>query len=200
MEESNSVQNLEVSDNQEQKKDVVAYETYRKTVGEVKKLKPELRAKEEENLELKRQVELYEQQKAESEGRKDDVIKSLRDKIVEVETERSTIKKNYAWNALSAQIKSEAIKQGCVNPDKLIRLMPEEDLKGIDINDEFMINSEDLERVIAKAKADNSDIGLFGMKKVNVNDVKNPGLPQATEEKLTPQEAIRAQLKKSLGA
>lgn len=185
-------QNLDqVSDGQEKstdiQKDMVSYESHRKLLGEKK-------ARDAQLLDLQKKLSSYEETLAEKEGRKDDVIKSLRDKLAETETKYNSTKKNYAWNVLTGQLKAEAVKQGCVSPDKLIRLMAEDDLKGIDVDENFTINSDDLQRVIAKAKEENGDIGLFGGKKVNVNDMPSGTSIPATTTK-SPKDMTPTELK-----
>lgn len=147
-----------------QKDDVVAYSTYSKVMGTLKKRESELN-------EVRSRLENIELEKKQAEGNKDEVIQELRSKLTEAEKAQQKIKHTYAWNTLEGQIKTAAVQQGCVNPDKLIRLLEEDDLKAIEVGDDFRVNSDDLTRLVEKAKKDHSDIGLFGKKNVNVNDV-----------------------------
>lgn len=163
---------LNVNDVNEKTEDVVSYSSHRKLLGEKKRIQAE-------KADLEEKIKLYEQNKAAAEGRKEDVIKSLREENETFKSQLVNTQKTYALNVLSGQIKAEAVKQGCINAEKLLRLMPDEDLKGIDIDDDFQINSDDLKRVIAKAKAENSDIGLFNSRTVNVNDLNSPNMPKA---------------------
>lgn len=148
----------------QKKDDVVAYSTYSKVLGTLKKRESELD-------EVKTRLESIELDKKQAEGNKDEVITDLRSRLQSLESEKSTLRSKYAWNSLEGQIKSEAVRSGCVNPDKLVRLLEEDDLKSIEVDDSFKVNQDDLSRLIEKAKKDHSDIGLFGKKKVNVNDV-----------------------------
>lgn len=147
-----------------QKDDVVAYSTYSKVMGTLKKRESELN-------EVRSRLEGIELEKKQAEGNKDEVIQELRNKLTDAEKAQQQIKHKYAWNTLEGQIKTAAVQQGCVNPDKLIRLLEEDDLKAIEVGDDFRVNSDDLTRLLEKAKKDHSDIGLFGKKNVNVNDV-----------------------------
>ena len=154
----------QVSDSHETK-DNVSYDSYRKLLGEKKKAQSELMA-------LREQVDSFKQEKMSSEGRKDEVIQSLRDQLNETKNVLKETKQTFAWNSVESQIKQAAIKAGCVAPDKLVRLMGQEELKALDINDNFQVNAEDLGALINKAKQEHQDIGLFGRKTVNVNDVQ----------------------------
>lgn len=152
------------SQESKQKDDVVAYSTYSKVMGTLKKRESELN-------EVRSRLESIELEKKQAEGNKDEVIQELRSKLTDAEKAQQQIKHKYAWNTLEGQIKTAAVQQGCVNPDKLIRLLEEDDLKAIEVGDDFRVNSDDLTRLLEKAKKDHSDIGLFGKKNVNVNDV-----------------------------
>lgn len=152
------------SQESKQKDDVVAYSTYSKVMGTLKKRESELN-------EVRSRLENIELEKKQAEGNKDEVIQELRSKLTDAEKAQQQIKHKYAWNTLEGQIKTAAVQQGCVNPDKLIRLLEEDDLKAIEVGDDFRVNSDDLTRLLEKAKKDHSDIGLFGKKSVNVNDV-----------------------------
>jgi hypothetical protein len=158
----------EVSDVQEQEtkktNDTVAYSTYSKVLGEKKKMQEQLG-------DAMKRLEQIELEKKQADGNKDEVIQQLRSKLEEAENGQQKLKHQYAWTTLEGQIKSAAAQKGCVNPDKLIRLLDENDLKAIEVDDSFKVNNDDLDRLLDKAKKDHSDIGLFGKKQVNVNDV-----------------------------
>jgi len=151
-----------IDDLPEKKTGSVSYDTYDRVLKGRKRVDSEL-------SDLKAQLADIEQGKAIAEGRKDDVIKSLREENNSIKTNLKEVKKNYAWNSVESQIVNEAVKQGCVNPTKLIRLLDREDLEGIEVSDDFSVNKEDLVRLVEKSKQENSDIGLFGKKTVNVN-------------------------------
>ena len=170
---------VSVSDDQVEsnKEDVVKYETYSKATKDLHRWKSTAKEQDAAIQELNEKLKTYELSQAENEGRKDDVIKSLRDELNQTKTQLKEKEKTYAYSVVSEQLKREAVNQGCVNPDKLIRLMSTEDLKSIEVDDGFAINSDDLSRVIAKAKEENSDIGLFGAKKVNIHDINIKGAP-----------------------
>lgn len=160
----------QVSDNSSGE-DKVAYETYKKTLSEVKRE----RAEKRELLEKLQAIELEKQQ---ANGDKDKVIETLRTKLNEVTTEAKKIEKNYVWNTIQGQIKNEAISQGCVNPDKLIKLMSKDDLSSVEIDDHFNVNRDDLTRLMDEAKKQHSDIGLFKSKKSEVHDVTSHNIPK----------------------
>lgn len=144
--------------------DSVAYETYKKVLGEKKHTQSKLQEMEE-------RIKRYEHDKLEAEGKKDDVISSLRKELEKRDQETKELKSNFAWNTIESQIKNEASAKGCVNPNKLIKLLSKEEINGIEVDDHFRVNTDDLGKLIDNAKKEHSDIGLFSEKKVNINDV-----------------------------
>lgn len=142
------VEQPEVSSGNEGKKDSVAYESFQKALHEKKQA--QVKAQE-----MAAELEKLREQKMESEGKKDELLETYRNKVKALESEFSNTKKQYAWSTLTGEIKREAIKQGCEDPDKLIKLMSDDDLKSIEIGENFSIDNESLKNVIEKSKTDN---------------------------------------------
>lgn len=150
------------TEQQPQRDDKVAYDTYRRVVGKSKKVMAE-------NDELKQRLNLIEQDKMAADGKKDDVIKSLREELGQTRSQLDSQKQNYAWNIFSSNIKAEAAKRGCKDPDKLLKLLDKEDLGSVEVDDNYTVNRDDLSRLMDKAIRENDF--LFGKPAVKVNDV-----------------------------
>ena len=174
-----------------EKKDVVAYDSYDKAVREKKAMQSKLQDAQEK-------LTKYEQDLLAAEGKKDDVIKSLRDQLEQSNSKLKETTSTFAWNTVQGQIKTEAKANGCVNPDKLIRLLSPEKLKAIEVDDNYNVNGDDLKRIIEEAKAEHSDIGLFSQRKATVHDVPGNAVidtKQVPMDKMTSEQII-AELKK----
>lgn len=134
------------SGNTEQSKnDSVAYESYKKALNEKKNVQAKL---SEYELELQKLRE----EKLEREGKIEELnsqYKSERDKY---KSELEKTKQQYAWNSLTNSIKSEAAKHKCVDTDLLIKAISDEDLRRINVGDDFSIDNESLSSVIADTK------------------------------------------------
>lgn len=130
------------------KKDVVAYDSYQKVLDEKKRV-------QESAMKAHQTIERLQQEKLSAEGKKDELISVLQEKVNGLETKIEKTGKNYAWNTLTGAIKREAIKNGCTDADKLIKLMGDADLKSITIGEDFSIESESLKTVIEKNKKEN---------------------------------------------
>lgn len=120
--------------------------------------------------------------KLEAEGKKDEVIASLRKQLGETNEVLTKKEKSYNWNTVSSQIKEAAAAKGCTSPVKLLRLLGEEDLNSIEVYDDFSVNKNDLNRVLENAMKEHSDIGLF-KSKVSVNDITPSNNVNMTKEK-----------------
>jgi len=102
----------------------------RELLGKTKKLKDELA----EMQEWKRQQELADQERK---GDLQGVIESLREENSKLKTEKGEVQKNYAFTTFSEQNKRAAAKEGCTNPDKLLKLMTAEQMKSVEVDDSF---------------------------------------------------------------
>lgn len=111
----------------------------------------------------------------EKKGNYENVIKSLRDELTETKGALKTKEQSFAWNSVENQIKQAAIKAECKNPEKLMKLIDKGDLKSLEIGEDYSINSDDLNRLMEKAKKENDF--LFGTKTLNINDVAPTGRP-----------------------
>jgi len=136
----------------------------RELLGKTKKLKDELA----EMQEWKRQQELADQERK---GDLQGVIESLREENSKLKTEKGEVQKNYAFTTFSEQIKRAAAKEGCTNPDKLLKLMTAEQMKSVEVDDSFRVNGDDLTRLMDTLKEEHSDIGLFKRQNVNIHTV-----------------------------
>lgn len=160
-------------DNQQaQTDDVVKYESYKKVLSEAKNAKDKARQLESE-LEAKRQAEL------EAKGNYQEIIDNLKRQKEELENKYKTTQEQFVWKELTSNIKTEALKAGCLNPDKLIRLLDKQDFETLKAED-GEIRGESLNQLIEKAKRENDF--LFKKASINVNDATpSSGAPKMSK-------------------
>lgn len=121
----------------------VAHSTYKKTVDEVKKLKEQLRLRDEK-------LSKAEQDKLEAEGKKDELIASLKKKNGELETTHKTTLNSFIFSSLDTQVREEAARLGCVDTDAVVKLA---DLSSIDVDPKtFKADKKDLVALIEGMK------------------------------------------------
>lgn len=145
VDQSENASGTQTKDIQEDK---IPYSTFKKALNEKKNV-------QSENENLKNRLKELENEKLKAEGKKDELLSSYEQKIKELETKYKQTNQTYAWNTLTGKIKEEALKNGCQNPDKLIKLMDDEDLNSIEIGEDFSINYDSVKKVIEKNKKEN---------------------------------------------
>lgn len=158
-----------------QKDDVVQFSSFQKALEEKKRAQAQA-------TEMKSELEILREEKLKREGKFDEVNIAKDKKIAELEKQLGSTKQSYAWSTLTGEIKREAIKNNCTDPDKLIRLMSDDDLKELsqNVNEDFTINTESLKTVMEKNKKENFFL-FTESKKKQVNG--NPKAVFEIEEK-----------------
>ncbi len=154
---------------QNQQKDTVAYESYKKLLGEKKRRDAQLR-------DAMSKLEALEQADMESKGKQTELIDSLRKQLSEQQQREKEKDQRNAWNSVKSQITQAALENGCTAPSKLIKLLDKADLDTLQVDDDYSVNRDDLTRLMEKAKKDNEFI--FTVAKAPVKDV-NPGLRES---------------------
>lgn len=150
--------------------DKVAYSTYQKVLGEVKTERESRRALEAELKQIK-------EKQLEGSEDKNKLVDYLRNQNAELEKQIQGMnekfelrEKDYAKNWVVSAVKNKALQEGCVHPDKLMRLIDSNELNSLRIDSEYNVNSEDLEMLLSKAKKDNPF--FFGEQKADVKDLE----------------------------
>jgi DNA repair exonuclease SbcCD ATPase subunit len=153
----------------------LAYETYKKALSQRHKFK-------EENAALKAQLESVKQSELEAEGKLKEKADYWKTKAVELEEKYSKTQAQYGWNQVKAQLSSELTKAGCVDSDVAISLLDKAELNSVEVNDDFTVSKQDLNRIVDNLKKDQrtQKIRLFGPP-VGVNDMV-PGTKTKFEE------------------
>lgn len=152
---------------QETKKDSVAYETYRKVLGEKKK-------RDEQIAEMQAKLEAIEQDKMAEQGKYQELADTWKTKAIEHETTLKQLQSNYAVKSVTDQIEREAMKAGCTNTEKLMRLVDIDALTD-HVGEGFKVDGTALKEFVEKAKVDNDF--LFSVKGPGIKD----GVPAKVE-------------------
>mgnify|MGYP003423246107 CR=1 FL=1 len=137
----NSVANDEVTSGQ-QSKDSVAYETYKRTVGEVKKLKSELDGFRQKEAE-REQAALSEQ------GKYKEALDAATKKQKELEITLKEKEKVFARNIFTKEAKSVALQMGAM-PEALEDIVKVGNWSDVEIDDKFEINNDQLKEAVSR--------------------------------------------------
>lgn len=123
-------------------KQTVAYETYRKTVGEVKKLKSEIESFRQKEIE-REQALLAEQ------GKYKEALESALKKQKEIEKSLQEKEKTYARNIFTKEAKSVALQLGAM-PEALDDIVKVGNWSDVEIDEAFNINTDQLKEAITR--------------------------------------------------
>lgn len=173
------------------KHDGIAYDSYKKAVSQYKTAQGRVD-------ELEAKVRQYEESQLESQGRKDEVITSLRKQLSELQEKHRTNQQSYTWNVVGAQIKSELATKGVRNPDKALKYAKaahRDDLSAIEVDEDYNVNPQDLSRFVDKFLMDNQDMGFVsrvGVKDIPPGKVEITGNENKAVAKLSDEELSRA--------
>lgn len=136
----------ETSGNSESsKQDKVAYDSYMKALHEKKMAQGR-------QSELEAELQKLREEKLEREGKIEELNQTYKKERDTYKSELEQTKKMYAWNSLTNSIKAQAVKHNCVDTDLLIKAIDDEDLKRINMGEDFSIDTESLDSVIADTK------------------------------------------------
>lgn len=163
----------EASSSEAEKKDQVSYDSFRKSVEAEKRARERAQQLEAE-LEAKKQAEL------EAQGKHEEIIESLKNKLYETESTLKKEREKYLWNSVTSAVKTEAVKHGCKNPDKLVKLLDQEDFSMLQAEN-GQIMSQSLHALIDKAKKENDF--LFTAPAMKINDAVPSGKIDQPREK-----------------
>lgn len=149
----------------------VSFESYDRVVRDNKKLQARFKEVEQTLNEKLKLIDDFEKGELESQGKKDELIAKLKKELGDKDAQLKEKTNTFAYERLKDQIRAEAVKAGCVNPEKLFKLLDPSDLRGIKLNDRFSADENEIKSLVDKAKEDHSDIGLFGAISKRPNDV-----------------------------
>lgn len=140
--------------------DSVKYDTYKKVLGEKKAADQKLR-------ELEMRLEQMEIEKATAEGNKDELLVKFQEQNRQLQDRLKQKDQAYAFANLSSQVKTEAAKMGCQDPDSLVKLM---DLANIPVDPEsYRADTDNIRMMLEDEKK--SRPFFFGKQAPAIQDV-----------------------------
>ena len=154
------VQTPEASSTDVKQNDTVSYESFRKSVDAEKKARERAQALESQ-LEAKTNAEL------EAQGKHQEIIDNLRVKTQELESNLRKEREATLWNTVTSAVKQKASQEGCIDPDKLIKLFDKEDFSMLQA-EEGKVGPDSLSALMEKAKRENQF--LFTQSATRIND------------------------------
>lgn len=170
-----------------QEVDHVAYETYSKVLGEAKKVRGE-------NRELKERLDAIENQKLQAEGKKDEVISNLQNKIAELNSGLQKKDQVFGWSVVENKLKQNALEAGCTDLNAFMSLVPNEELDTIKLDEKYNVDIDSVSGVVSRVKDKYKTLNLFGKPTPNISDkAPNSGfnqVPGKDRSKMSTEELI----------
>ena len=112
-----------------------------KLLGENKKLKAQL-------AELQRIAESAQQEKLQAEGKKDELINSLKQEKEQLKQKVLGTHSAFATRIIHGELKAEAAKAGCVSLDDFVRLV---DIEAIEVDENYNPDPEKVKSLVQEA-------------------------------------------------
>jgi len=164
-------------------KNQVSYQTYQKSVDQEKNLRKRLAEEQAQREALARRLEEIEIAEASKKGNVEEVITKLKEQNKQLENSLSGTKDSFIITQKKNALKTEAIKRGCKNPEKFLKLLDSTDLQLVQINENFEVNMEDVNSILEKSVKED-DIGLFSPTNIKVADrtPANQKTPESLKE------------------
>ena len=162
--------------NAEAKSDnIPSYEWHRRVLSENKKFKSQLNETQE-------RLRAYEEKEMEATGKHQDLIAALRNENQKLKAGIDERDQVYTWSKRSEALRHAATQQGCVKPDHLLKLMDQEVLNQIQVDDSYNPVTDDVNRVVESFKGNPDYQYLFRAKAHSVDTVT----PSAKVQKKEP--------------
>lgn len=138
----------ETSGASETAKNSVSHESHLKLLREKKALQAKFQ-------EVEARYAALEREKLEAQGNKEEAYNSLKKQFETVKSQLDNTNAKYAWNAVSSKVKQAAIAKGCKDADKFLKLLGDDDLRSIEIDENFNIQEDVLNNLIEKGSKEN---------------------------------------------
>jgi len=180
----------ETSNNQqpvasETKEDKVSYDTYRKVLAEKKNTSQKLQ-------EYEQKLKALEEEKLTREGKKDELLETYRQRAEETEKKLKEKEQAWAYSRITSAFKDAAYKKGCRAPEKLWKLLSDEQVNSLEVDDSFNVSDSSLERLLEDSKKENDF--LFD-RKVSIADGGPSNTPPDSIKPKNLQDALGEYLK-----
>jgi hypothetical protein len=145
--------------------DAVSYESYKKALNEKKNYQAKLSEYEQE-------VQRLREEKMSAEGKKDELLSTYQKKVQDLSEKLDKTTKHYAWNTVKKEIEKVAIDYGCINTDDFINLINDDDLRSIEVGENFSVDKRSIIELVENNKSKRHYLFKSGSKSI-ANGIPN---------------------------
>lgn len=156
--------------------------------NEKRKLKERKLKEELDGVQAK--LKAIEDSKLQEQGQFKEAFEKAKKEAEELKTQTKKMQATYAYKVVTSQVKEEAIKAGCVDPDAFIKLATANGfLDNLEPDEDFNVKSEEVKSIVEKAQKNMTY--LFGKTAPSVKD-GIPAKPQSGNslDKMTLQQKL----------
>lgn len=135
-----------------------------------------IKSEREKREELAARLDAIEQEKLESQGKYQDINKSLKERLAQIEKEKNDSVNKFRLNAINSSLRQAALEAGCERPDAVLKLLEREEKALIEVDDEYRVDTQTVNPILERIKTDYPM--LFRKTSVPVKDVTPGNIPQ----------------------
>jgi hypothetical protein len=139
-----------------------------------------MKAEREKRDELEKRLDAIEQEKLESQGKYQDINKSLKERLAAIEKEKQDAVNKFRFNAIDSSLKQAALEAGCERPDAVLKLLEDQEKAEIQVDENYRVDKTTVNPILERMKAEYPM--LFKKTSIPVKDFPPTGI-MPTEKK-----------------
>lgn len=134
-----------------------------------------IKSEREKREELAARLDAIEQEKLESQGKYQDINKSLKERLAQIEKEKNDSINKFRLNAINSSLKQAALEAGCEKPEAVLKLLEREEKEMITVDENYMVDNQTVSPILERIK--NEYPMLFKKSSVPVKDLTPGAIP-----------------------
>lgn len=111
-----------------------------------------LKSEKEKREEFASRLDKIEQERLESQGKYQDINKTLKEKLESAEKEKKSQIDRFRFQVIDQELSRAALESGCKKPEAVLKLLEREEKEMIQIDDSFKVDRESMAPIIDRVK------------------------------------------------
>lgn len=153
-----------------------------------------IKAEREKREELAARLDAIEQEKLESQGKYQDINKSLKERLAQIEKEKNDTVNRFRFNAVDSSLRQAALEAGCEKPEAVLKLLEREEKEAIQVDENYRVDLQTVNPILERMKAEYPM--LFKKSSTPVKDMPPGGIPPQEAKPKTEHEMLDEYIKK----
>lgn len=152
-----------------------------------------MKSEREKREAVEARLDAIEQEKLESQGKYQDINKSLKERLAAVEKEKADTVNRFRFNAVDSSLRQAALEAGCEKPEAVLKLLEREEKEAIQVDENYRVDVQTVSPILERLKTEYPM--LFKKTSIPVKDIPPGGVIPKDEVKMTEQEMLDAYIK-----